>query len=830
MGEVYRARDARLGRDIAIKLLPPWLLDDPAARARFDREARAVAALNHPNVVTIHEVGDYGDHPFIAFELVAGETLRERIARGPLTVSDTLAIALPIAEGLRHAHERGILHRDLKPQNIMARPDGQVKILDFGLGKFVNAAPVAEDVTTTFASSATESGKILGTLGYTAPEHLQGRPVDARSDQFAFGAIVYEMLTGRRAFAKETPFQTLSAIVEDEPTPLATLVPRVPSTVAAIVTRCLKKHPEQRFATSGDLVLALRSVGNTARSRVATVRRFVMAAVLAILMVAAGVTGSRWLEQSRVPAVVSTTQRRLAVLPFMNIDGGTASQAFADGLAELLTTRLSGFERSNRNLLIIAATELRRDGVTNARDAQRTFRATHVVSGTLLRAKNTIRLTLSLIDASTLETIRGKVLEGDAIDVLALQDAAVKALAEMLGIQVDGAVTRATTAPGAYDYYVQGRGYLQRFERADNVDSAIKLFTSAIQRDPGFALGHAALGEAYWRKFELTRDPAFVASARGHVKDALARDPDNVWVRISSGIVARGTGAYENAVTELNRALALDSTNADAYRELGIAYETLERYEDAEATYRKAIDTRPGDWSMYGAFGRFLAARRRYPEALEQFQRVLELTPDNARAYSNIGGIHLYLGQHDKAALAFEQSVKIRRTPEALWNLGTYYFGRGRFADSVKAFQESVDLNGNNYRIWGNLGSAYHAVPDEARAVVAFKRAIDLAKVELRVDPRNPDILADLADFSQSVGRRAEARQLATRALNAAGPDGSVILFKVAVVYEGMGDRRQALTLLRKAVRAGYPISQIESSRSLSALRTDSGYSQVIKQ
>src|SRR6187397_1127084 len=182
MGEVYRARDARLGRDIAIKLLPPWLLDDPAARARFDREARAVAALNHPNVVTIHEVGDYGDHPFIAFELVAGETLRERIARGPLTVSDTLAIALPIAEGLRHAHERGILHRDLKPQNIMVRPDGQVKILDFGLGKFVNAAPVAEDVTTTFRSSATESGKILGTLGYTAPEHLQGRPVDARSD------------------------------------------------------------------------------------------------------------------------------------------------------------------------------------------------------------------------------------------------------------------------------------------------------------------------------------------------------------------------------------------------------------------------------------------------------------------------------------------------------------------------------------------------------------------------------------------------------------------------------------------------------------------------
>src|SRR5262245_31981898 len=295
MGDVYRARDARLGRDIAIKLLPPWLLDDPAARARFDREARAVAALNHPNVVTIHEVGEYDDHPFIAFELVAGETLRERINHGPLSVNDALTIALAIAEGLRHAHERGIVHRDLKPQNIMVRPDGQVKILDFGLGKFVNPVPLAEDVTTNFPTGATESGKILGTLGYTAPEHLQGHPVDARSDQFAFGAIVYEMLTGRRAFAKDTPFQTLSAIVEDEPTPLSTLAPRVPVTVAAIVNRCLKKNPDHRFATSGELVLALRSVGNTMRSRAATIQRSAVAALLAFVMIAAGITASRWL-------------------------------------------------------------------------------------------------------------------------------------------------------------------------------------------------------------------------------------------------------------------------------------------------------------------------------------------------------------------------------------------------------------------------------------------------------------------------------------------------------------------------------------------------------
>jgi len=826
---VYRARDGRLGRDIAIKLLPPWLLDDPAARARFDREARAVAALNHPNVVTIHEVGEYDDHPFIAFELVAGETLRERIARAALPVTEALVIALAIAEGLRHAHERGIVHRDLKPQNIMVRPDGQVKILDFGLGKFVNAAPVPEDITTTFASSATEPGRILGTIGYTAPEHLQGHPVDARSDQFAFGAIVYEMLTGRRAFARETPFQTLTAIVEDEPAPLGALAPRVPVAVAAIVNRCLRKHPDQRFATTGDLVLALRSVGTTVRSRVSTVRRSLIAAVLAVAMVAAGVLGSRWLERSEGrPVAVTTAPRRLAVLPFMNVEGGPAGQAFADGMAELLTTRLSGFERSNRGLLIIAATEIRRESVTSARDAQRAFRATHVVSGTVQRWPDKIRLTLTLTDVATLAAIDGTVVEGQTIDALAIQDAAVTALAKMLDIQVDGAVTRATAAPGAYDYYVQGRGYLQRFERAESIDNAIERFTRAIERDPGFALGHAALGEAYWRKYELTRNPAFVAAARGHVKDALARDPDNIWVHISSGIVARGTGEYENAVSELKRALAIDSTNADAYRELGIAYEALERYDDAEATYLAAIRMRPGDWSAHGAFGRFLAARRRYPEALREFQRVLQLTPDNARAYSNIGGIHLFLGNDGEAAQAFERSVNIRRTPEALSNLGTYYFGRGRFGDAARAFQESADLSGSNYRIWGNLGSAYQWVPDPARSAKAFERAIDLAQAELRIDSRNAELLADLADFSQAVGRSAEARQFASRALRAA-PSTSVVLFKVAVTYEGLGDRKQALAVLTRAVRAGYPLSQIDSARSLSALRKDPGYPSATK-
>jgi tetratricopeptide (TPR) repeat protein len=831
MGKVYRAHDARLGRDIAIKMLPPSLLGDADARARFQREARAVASLNHPNIVTIHEVGDHEDHPFIAFELVDGETLRDRINRGPLTVAEALAIASPLAEGLRHAHDHGVIHRDLKPGNVMVRPDGQVKILDFGLGKFVDVPQFAEDVTTNVPSGATEAGAIVGTAGYTAPEHLVGRPVDARSDQFAFGAILYEMLTGRRAFARPTAIQTWSAIIEDEPEPLAALAPRAPHSVVAIVNRCLRKHPEERFGSTGELVEALRRARDAAQPRAALMRWpvAVWVFVLAILVIAGVLVVPRMFESRQGPIAGTATQQRLVVLPFTNIGGEREGQAFADGLAELLTTRLSGFERQRSGLLIVPATEVRRESIVSAQDARRAFGATVAVSGSVQRTPSRIRLTLNLSDAITRAQVSGEVIEGDTVDAQALQDAAVASLAKMLGVQADQPVTRVTSAPGAYDYYVQGRGYLQRFERPDSVDSAIELFTQAIARDANFALGHAALGEAVWRKYELTRDPALVSRARQHVKDAIARDSDSAPVRLSSGIVALGTGSYETAVTELKRAQALEPVNPDVYRELGRAYEAVKRYTDAEATYRKAIETRPTDWSGYNALGGFLARRQRFAEALQQFQQVVTLTPDNARAYSNIGGVDLYLKRYDEAEAAFRKSVSIRPTPEAFSNLGTLYFNRGRFTDAAEAFQQSVNINGNNYRMWGNLGSAYHSVPDRDRERTAYERAIELGKIELAVDSRNAEVLADLADFSQAIGRRGEARQFAVRALMAAPANDGVVFFKVAVAYEGMGDRRQALAVLARAVRAGYPIEQIEGARSLEELRTDPAYERTVK-
>ena len=827
MGEVYRARDARLGRDIAIKVLTPSLYEDPAARARFQREARAVAALNHPSIVTIHEVGEHGQQAFIAFEFVSGETLQERLARGPVGVAEALAIALPLAEGLGHAHEHGVVHRDLKPKNIMVRGDGQVKILDFGLGKFLSA-PVAQDITTALPSGATETGVVLGTIGYTSPEQLKGHPVDARSDQFAFGAIVYEMLTGRRAFAKETTIQTLNAIIEDEPTPLAALAPGVPRSVAAIVSRCLRKNPEQRYGTTGELVAALRSASDNLRRRTALARwpRLAAAAILSAIVVVGVALAPRIEWRDAFAGRLSPAQGRIVVLPFGNTDGGASAQAFADGLTELLTTRLSGFERENRDLFIVPSTEVRRESVASARDARRVFGASLVVSGSVQWAQNTIRLTLNLTDASTLAQIRGRVIDGQAVDVQTLQDSAVAALAEMLGARSESAVSRLTAASGAYQYYVQGRGYLQRFERLDSVNNAIELFQRSVLGDQQFALGHAALGEAYWRKYELTKDPALVAAARTELAQALEIDRNSPIVRITRAIVARGTGEYETAAAELERAVALDPLSADAFRELGGAYEALKRFDAAEAAFEQAIQVRPDDWSARSAFGGFLIRRARFEEALTHFQRVVELTPDNAAAYSNRGGAQYYLQRYDDAEASFTKSVSIRETQLAWSNLGTVHFIRGRFADAATAFERAAALNPNDFRVWGNLGSAYQWVPDAARARAAYEKAVAVAEADLKVDPRRPAVIADIADYSQALGRRDEARRYAARALELA-PDDSSILFKIAVVHEGLGERARALELLATALRAGLRPDQIETARSLAELRRDPRYKQI---
>ena len=421
MGEVYRARDPRLGRDVAIKVLVDGVAADEEHLRRFEVEARAIAALNHPNIITVFDVADADGIPFIATELVEGETLRERLLRGPVPIAEALGIAEQIAEGLAHAHDARIVHRDLKPQNVMIKPDGLVKILDFGLGKILGPVTVdAISSATTLTATPSSAGRILGTAGYMSPEQVTGRFVDERSDQFAFGAVLYELVTGRRAFARDSTIETISSVLSSEPSPIAAVAPSTPSSVVRIVERCLAKRPDDRYGSTRDLVHDLQAarqdlIGTRSGTRPLPLPRRAVAVIgVALLAIVIAAVAALLVMRSRAPA-----PKQIAVLPFTNIQRDPSNLAFADGIVELLTTNLTDLERSNATLRVVPASDVRRYGVSSAKEARETFGATLVVSGSIQRSGDTIRLTLNLIDPVTMQQRSARVCHRAAVHAAA---------------------------------------------------------------------------------------------------------------------------------------------------------------------------------------------------------------------------------------------------------------------------------------------------------------------------------------------------------------------------------------------------------------------------
>ena len=845
MGEVYRARDTRLGRLVAIKLVSAHLQHDPIAAERLGREARLASSLNHPGIVTVYDVGQSEGRPFVVMELINGRSVSARLTEGSMKVREAIDIAAQVAEALSAAHDAGIVHRDLKPQNIMITPDGRAKIVDFGLSKMAIGQAGADDQTTD-GQTLTVNNAILGTAGYMSPEQVTGRPTDARADQFALGAVLYEMLTRRRAFHRNSTIQTMSAILEDDPPPLNTVCPAAPWAVVTIVNRCLSKHPDGRYASTKDLARDLREaleavVAGTRPlpTHQTTVRRWAWptATILACATVAvmAGLVWQRGSAPAPAPAAAVPAMRQIAVLPFVNITKDPLDQIFSDGLAETLASSLTQLERFQRTLRVVPASEVRSQRITSAKDARQAFGATLAISGSIQRGPSSVRLTLNLIDAAQLVQLASRTIEMSLGQAAAIEETVVSATTALLDLQLEPEARQAltaggTAAPGAYESFVRGRGYLQRFDRgAENVDRAIEALTNAVTADPRYALAHSALGEAYSHKYDLDHQSQWLDRAAENGEKALAIDNRLAPVHVTLALVARVRGRYEEAVAVAQRATELDPTSSDAYRELGRAYESLNRPADAEATYRKAIDARPDDWLAYNTLGSFFLGKGRLPEAEAAFRRVMELTPDNTRAYNNLGATYFRMNRPDEAAAMWERSTSLRPTYAAASNLGSYYYGLGRYADAARAFERAVILRPSDHQVWRNLGAALYWAPGERpKAKAAYEKAVGLAENERRVNPRQPSLLAELADAYSMLGRRAEATDAAA-AVERLGATDADALFNVASAYEQIGERALALHWLQKAAAAGYSGDAIERSPGLAALRKDVRFVRLVK-
>ena len=840
MGVVYKAEDTRLHRPVALKFLPPELTRDPEAKERFTQEAQAASALDHPSIAVIHEIDQTQDgSSFICMAYYDGQTLKKRIEAGPLKIEETIDIAHQLAEGLQRAHEGGIVHRDLKPANVIITNRGEVKIVDFGLAKLMSGKRI------------TKSGRTVGTAAYMSPEQARGEPVDHRSDIWSFGVLLYEMLSGQLPFKSDYEQALVYSILNENPQPVASLRSGVPSELEAIVNRCLEKDPPKRYESAVDLLGNLNRVKREKSSRTLVVARpkfatslrswrfvnkfvgliaaVVLALLLLLLLPSGRTTVENWLGISAIPE-----QKHLAVLPFTNIGGESTNQAFCDGLVETLTSKLTQLEQFHGSLFVVPASEVRTRGTTSPSQARRAFGVTMAVTGSMQRVDDRVRVTINLNDAMSLRQLRSSVIDNQTENLSVLQDGLVRTLAEMLEIEllpesVPVLAAGGTNVPGAYDFYLQARGYLQRYEKMENIETAISLFGRALKEDSSYSLAYAGLGEAYWRKYEDSKDVQWVDHATKYCVRAVELNDELSPVHVTLGLIYRGTGRYEEAVHEFLRALELDPVSAHAYGELAMAYNALGNLEKAEATYKKAIELRPGYWAGYNKLGVFYYHQGRYDEAITQFEQVVELTPDNVRGYTNLGALYFVQESWEDAREMFERSLNIEPNYRAYSNLGTLYFFEGRYADASRMLEKAIQLQDNDYRLRGYLAAVYHWTPGKfEKAQDMFRHAAQMAEEQRKVNPRDPTLLSDLAGYHGMLGKSSEARRLLEEAL-ALAPDDVEIIGGAGKIYEQLGDREQALQWIEKALNLGYSPTELEHSPGMRELRADARFQEILK-
>ena len=829
MGEVYCARDEKLGREVALKILPAELASSPEALRRFEQEARAASALNHPNIVTIYEISQSEKFAWIAMELVDGEDLRTISNREPLSLKNAMRIATKVADGLAAAHERGVVHRDLKPDNVMVTPDGFVKILDFGLAKQIRT--LASDDTT---MPHTSPGTIFGTVGYMSPEQATGREMDARADQFSFGVMLYELLTRVRPFEKETKTETLASILRDQIPPPSAINEAIPRELDRIIARCLAKIPRERYASTRDLASDLREVRDsftqtsierravTARMT-APVSRSIYWALAAVIVVALAGAYMMWKRRDSTRQITS-----IAVVPFRDLGATPEGRVFADGISEMVATRLAQV----RELRVASPF----DGapIGEADDVRLIAKRTGVhavVRGTVQRGGDDVRVTVSLIDARDGGTLAASTVTRPATDLFALQDTVADDLLRVLGRAAPprAQVAQATLGPEDQRRFTEAVGLLQRARDEQSVDRAIASLESILRNARESGSVNALLARALLYKSTLARRPALVEQATVYATRGVALGGNDPEAHTTLGQLQNASGRHEDAVSSFQRALALRPNDPRALLGLAQAFERQGRAADADAMYRSGLSVRPDSAGALIRYGSFCHRQSRYAEAVTYFRKVTELDPELANAHMNLGASLLALGRHDEALAAFQKSISLRPSAAGISNVGTLQFSLGRYADAKESYEHATQLAPSDFVVWANLGDACRWTPgQDARATEAYTRAVSLARDALEVNPKDAYARSVLALSLARTGKTNDAQSEIRRALEI-DPTNASVLYKTAVISLLGGHSDRAISWVERAVANGYSSKDLEQDPEFKALHDQPSFWKAIQ-
>jgi serine/threonine protein kinase/tetratricopeptide (TPR) repeat protein len=835
MGVVYRAEDTILGRTVALKFLPPQIVHDPKQVQRFREEARTASVLNHPNICTIYEVAEEQGELFIAMEYVEGRPLSEFVRESGMPTSSVVRYGRQIAAALEHAHARGVIHRDLKPLNIVITPDGDAKILDFGLAKRTDPNEVTRK--TLQAVTATTIG-LAGTMPYMSPEQLEGTDATERSDIWALGIVLYEIAAGVRPFKGDNLYRLCTGIIQE---PFPPLAESVPPGLAAVIGRCLEKEPARRYQRAGEVRAALEALEPSsatgivsARAGKPTLQSIYWALGIAALVVL--VSGAIWLGRkptNKPDEGITGASERMQVAVISPHSASPAGEAaFDSGLVETLTSSLT--ELSGKHpLAVIPASEMRAHHVQTLDAARQEFGVNYGLMLNIQRASGQVRVNYSLVDAHSHQQLRGGTVTAGASDPFGLQDQVSARVAEILKLELQPQEKKSlqahgTTEPAAYDFYLQGVGYLRDYDKPENVENAIAVFRRALEKDKEFAGAHAGLGEAYWQKFDHTHEKGLASEAAKSCEIAVEKDANLAQAHTCLGRVYQGTGKYEMAVLEYQKASAIAPTLDAAQAGLARAYESLNRLPEAEQSYKAVIALRPDYWAGYNRLGTFYLRNGKLEEAAQMYTEVTSLVPDSFTGFANLGIARIQQGQYNEAIEPLQRSLAIRKTGEATSNLATAYFQARHYADAAHMAEEATTLDAQNYEIWGNLGDAYYWAPGmRERAAGAYRKALELGEEQRKVNPRDAHMLSYLAEYHAMRGEKDKARLRIQEAENLAPRDPEV-LYYAAIVYVQAGDQKTALDKLERATAAGYPAGVVRDTPNFAVLEKDPRFRALI--